>query len=756
MEFKKLHKNIVAGFGVVWLIMTIVVLIALVRMSIITDRIEKITSEHNYKTAIAVEMRDIIYQRQLIMRNSLIYGDMFELEANRAKLGILAQQFVALRDELMKAPLNETEQGIIRDMQASVRTTNPLGRELTELSLLEGVSERSKYLTRKVTEGQLEVISHLNRLVAYQGDQINRAVEDTLATHRTTQVLILALGALAAALNLLVATLVVRHSRRQTRDMEFLSRFPSENPRPVMRVDYTGEMIYANRASQMFLDQWETAVGHMLPLEWSELVGQIAEDEIIIEREVVCGDRIYSLVMTPVPEAKYVNIYGHDITEREQIREEIAHLASHDSLTGLINRREFELALDRAIKDAQNSNSRHAFMYLDLDQFKVVNDTCGHSAGDEMLKQLAAVLRETIREIDKLGRLGGDEFGLLLGNCSLEKAERIAETLRITIENFRFVWKEKAFGVGVSIGVVPVTAASGNLSVVLSAADAACYVAKEMGRNRVHVSYPGDVEVSRHRGQIKWVQHIRDAINRNQFELYCQDIIPLLDNKHDTVHAEILLRLFDENGEPISPGTFIPAAERYDLMANVDRWVVQNSLPLLNPRINALVDNGSWFSINLSGQSIGDEQFLPFVIAEIQANRIPPGAICFEITETAAISHLGKAIEFIRALREMGCRFALDDFGSGLSSFSYLKNLKIDYLKIDGSFVTNMHEDRVSAAMVESITRVAHEMGIGVIAEWVENKETVDMLCRLGVEFAQGYALGRPYPLAHRQLYVAN
>jgi len=607
-----------------------------------------------------------------------------------------------------------------------------------------------------VTEGQLEVIRHLNRLVAYQSGQVNQAVEDTLATHRTTQVLIVALGALAAALNLLVAIIIVRHSRKQTQEMELLARFPSENPRPVMRVGYTGELIYANRASQIFLDQWETAVGHMLPLEWSDLVARIAEDQIVVEREVACDNRVYSLVMTPVPEARYINIYGHDITEREQIRMEIVHLASHDSLTGLINRREFELALDRMIKDARNSGSRHVFMYLDLDQFKIVNDTCGHIAGDELLKQLAAVLRESIRESDQLGRLGGDEFGLLLGHCSLEKAEKIAETLRATVENFRFVWREKTFSIGVSIGVVPLTTESGNLTVALSAADAACYVAKEMGRNRVHVVYPGDIEVSRHRGQIKWVQRIRDAISKNKFELYCQDIVPLHSNKNKTTHGEILLRLFDENGESIAPGTFIPAAERYDLMASVDRWVIQNSFPLLASRLSTSLAAGSWYSINLSGQSVSEDQFLPFVIDQINASKISPESVCFEITETAAISNLGKAIEFIRALRELGCRFALDDFGSGLSSFSYLKNLKIDYLKIDGSFVSSMHEDRVSAAMVESINRVAHEMGIGVIAEWVENSETTDMLRKLGVEFAQGYALGRPYPLGERLLNVAN
>lgn len=752
MKNIKLQNYIGIGFATIWLGISVVILLAVYRTEKISDQLGNIASQHNIKIALAVNMRDILYQRQLLMRNALMFGDAFDREADREKLSELAQQFILTRDKLQKMNLNTEEQWIFERLRDELQEPVVQGRTLVDSMVFEGLNNRTLHMMRDVSAGQQRVIGVLNELVAYETSLIDGAVTETRQAQIRSRNMLILLGGIVAALNFIVAYLVIRHSRRLTEQIELLARFPSENPRPVMRIGFDGELIYANSASQPFLNEWETEVGHLIPLKWQRLVQKIASDQGVLEEETTIDSKIYSLVMTPVIEGEYINVYGHDITEREQIRKEFARLASHDALTGLINRREFELVLESLITDAKTNMGEHSFLYFDLDQFKVVNDTCGHVAGDEMLRQLALVLKENVRESDKLGRLGGDEFGLLLRSCSLDRAEKVAETMRELIQNFRFVWKNQSFNVGASIGVVLISEDTSNLSVALSAADAACYIAKESGRNRVHVSYPGDEQLQVRRGQMEWVQRIRDAIGNDEFELYYQEIYSLKHPQAESEHGELLLRLFDVNGKQVPPETFIKAAERYDLMTSIDRWVVKKALPILSARMRTNASGDGWYSINLSGQSISEKNFTSFVIDQISSSGVPASSLCFEITETAAISNLTSAIDFISNMREKGCKIALDDFGSGLSSFNYLKNLKIDYLKIDGSFVRNMHEDRVSAAMVEAITNVAHEMNIGVIAEWVEKQATIKMLQKLNVEFGQGYAYSEPMPLDQRGL----
>jgi len=749
MQKSNLQKSIFVGFAVIWLIISVVILHSVYRINNVTSRLDKIANEHNIKIALAVKLRDILYQRQLLMRNALMLGDVFDREEMRQKLALLAQQFVRTRMRLEAMPLNADEQLLNQRLRDELQKPNQEGRALIDEMVFLGMTQRTLKLLRTVSIGQTRIINVLNELVGYETNLIDQAVATTRAQQVQSRNILVLFGGLVAVLIFVVAYLVARNSRKQTDQIELLARFPSENPRPVMRFGFNGELIYANTASESILKHWHTEVGSMVPQFWRQIVSQMAIDRDIVEEEVAIGAKIYSMVLTPVAEGNYVNVYAHDVTEREEIRREYARLASHDSLTGLINRRELELNLDKLITDAKTTLGEHSFLYFDLDQFKVVNDTCGHVAGDEMLRQLSAVLKENVRESDKLGRLGGDEFGLLLRSCTLQRAEKVAETLRQLVENFRFVWKNKTFNVGASIGVVQISAHSGNLSSVLSAADTACYVAKEAGRNRIHVSYPGDEQVQVRRGQMEWVQRIREALDKNQFELYFQEIFTLDQKSPGPAHGELLLRLFDEDGTRLPIETIISSAERFDLMSSIDRWVVENGLAALSNYLQADIRRGGWFSINLSGQSVSDSNFTSFVIDQIEKTGIPPASICFEITETAAISNLTRAIEFINIMRAKGCRIALDDFGSGLSSFSYLKNLKIDYLKIDGSFVRDMHEDRVNAAMVEAITNVAREMKIGVIAEWVENQATVKLLQKLKVEYAQGYAFSEPLPI-HR------
>jgi diguanylate cyclase (GGDEF)-like protein len=434
----------------------------------------------------------------------------------------------------------------------------------------------------------------------------------------------------------------------------------------------------------------------------------------------------------------------HDVTVLRNMARQMAYQARHDPLTGLINRGEFELRLAQVLESARSGHTQHALCYLDLDQFKIVNDTCGHVAGDELLKQLTAQLQARVRETDTLARLGGDEFGILLEHCPMEEAAATADALRQVVKRFRFAWQDKLFDIGASIGLVPITAESGSLVDVMSAADSACYVAKDHGRNRIHVYQPEDSALVQRRGEMQWVHRVNRALGEDRFRLLYQRVLSLAPGEADR-YCEILVRMVDEHGEMVPPMAFIPAAERYQLMPALDRWVLNAALAALQTHAPALADI-SVCAVNLSGQSLCDDHFLTSVVGLLDDARIDPGRICFEITETAAIANLSRATRFINVLKGMGCRFALDDFGSGLSSFSHLKHLPVDFLKIDGAFVRDMAGDPVDAAMVEAINRIGHVMGIRTIAESVENDTTLAALRRLGVNFAQGSAIARPEP----------
>jgi diguanylate cyclase (GGDEF)-like protein/PAS domain S-box-containing protein len=436
-----------------------------------------------------------------------------------------------------------------------------------------------------------------------------------------------------------------------------------------------------------------------------------------------------------------------DVTEARRMQKHIAYQATHDSLTGLENRCEFERRLQELLSDPVKSCAPHALCYLDLDQFKVVNDTCGHVAGDELLRQLAAIMRTVVRDSDTLARLGGDEFGILLPNCHNRNACDIAGMLLEAVQDFRFVWDESTFTVGASIGVVPVDGSCEDKQTLLSAADAACYAAKESGRNRVHFYENGDTELARRQGEMQWVSRIHQAIEEDRFELFHQTIAPLQPEHHGRgLHYELLIRMRDETDAVIPPGAFLPAAERYGLMPLVDRWVIQRAFQWLSSHPSHLQDL-EYCAINLSGTSISDERFLDFLVGQFSSLRIPAGKICFEITETAAIANLVKASNFISTLNEIGCSFALDDFGSGMSSFAYLKKLPVDFLKIEGMFVRDIGSDPVDFAMVKSINELGHAMGKRTIAEFVESREIMEKLLEIGVDYVQGYGIARPEPL---------
>lgn len=439
-------------------------------------------------------------------------------------------------------------------------------------------------------------------------------------------------------------------------------------------------------------------------------------------------------------------VQGHDVTEAHELARQIRHQAAHDTLTGLLNRREFERRLQAAIEVGVDEEMAHSLLYLDLDQFKLVNDTCGHAAGDELLRQVAERLQAYTRNVGTLGRIGGDEFALLLENCFVECARRFAETLREAIGDIEFTWGSRRFGGSVSIGVISFGGDGLSRQEVLKNADSACFVAKEQGRNRVHVYHPDDAEMTSRLREMNWVSRLRHALEESRLVLYAQDIVPLDERLRDPGRKEILLRLRETDGSVIPSMAFIPAAERYNLMPAVDRYVVNAAFRHFAGLSREERASHS-YAINLSATTLNDEEFLPFVENELAVHGIEAERICFEITETAVIANLTWTARAIRALREMGFLIALDDFGRGMSSFTHLKHLPVDFIKIDGEFIKEGLVDPVDTAMVQAIVNVAHAMGIQTVAEYVGDRYVRSLLNALGVDYSQGFGIHAPEPL---------
>lgn len=438
----------------------------------------------------------------------------------------------------------------------------------------------------------------------------------------------------------------------------------------------------------------------------------------------------------------------HDVTREQHYVEQLSWQASHDALTGLVNRREFEHRLEALLSRPRQPGREGSLLYVDMDQFKLINDTCGHQAGDEMLREVCRMLQSQLREGDTLARLGGDEFGILLKDCPAGPSARIAEQLRQAGQDLRLPWEGQLLTTGLSIGMVQLIPALTSIQEAMRVADMACYRAKEDGRNRVFIYQPEDIEMTRREGDMDWVRRLRLALEHDRFQLHAQAISTLQPGAAVGLHMEVLLRLHEEDAPPVAPGVFIPVAEHYGMMPSIDRWVVRHTLQALAQHLStpgALPIHTC--AINLSGTSLGDDSLLKFLRSAITESGLNPSLLCFEITETSAISHLPNAVRLMKELQQLGCRFALDDFGAGMSSFTYLKHLPVHYLKIDGAFVKDMLQDPTNRAMVEMIHRIGHVMGKQTIAEFAESDAIVDALRDIGVDFAQGYAVARPVPL---------
>jgi diguanylate cyclase (GGDEF)-like protein/PAS domain S-box-containing protein len=540
----------------------------------------------------------------------------------------------------------------------------------------------------------------------------------------------------------------------------------------VITVDAGGRIDYVNAAAETLLGQRVDQVIGKSFAEVATLVDEIDRRPLgdPVRKALVTGGRVsmgrravlvpagsgaersVEISVTPLrfdgSEIVGLVLVLHDTSELRGLTRQMTYQASHDALTGLVNRREFERRLQEALDSARTGGSAHALCYLDLDRFKVVNDTCGHTAGDKMLREVASLIKDAVRDSDTVGRIGGDEFALLLSGCPLEKARQIADDVVRSVNDYRFVWKDKIFNIGVSIGLVEIGRDAGSIEDILHSADSACYVAKKQGGLHVQVYSAREEASARHSGEIHWLQKLQGALRDNKFELYYQPIVYARAGSVRGPALEVFVRLEGERGEPAAaPAEFIRAAERYRLMPHVDRWVVQAVLAALG-RGGLKLPPGRSIAINIAGQTLGDAAFLEFVVDCFDHTGASPGDICFEVTESSVVANLDHAHRFIAVLHGMGCEFALDDFGSGLSSFSTLKTLPMDYLKIDGSFINNLGNDSVNQAMVAAMIELSRSLKFKIVAEQVEDQLSLDTVTGMGIDFVQGFVVGRPQPLS--------
>lgn len=764
-------RALIVGFAVVCLLLMMLGAAALWQMRTGSQRLERVVGEANVKIAHVYAMQSTSRERALVVHAMRLTRDPFERDRLMLHFRDLAAEFVRHREALRAMSLTEPEAAALATALDRIRESTRLMEAVVDLLADDRDAEAESLLVETAIPAQERVYGHFQALLALQEQATAAALDEARQASRLAFLGLAVLGLVAAGLAVAVSVRVVRRTLaaeralQQERDRAEITLHSIGDA--VITTDRDGRVLHLNPMAER-LTGW--------PL--GEARGRAVDDIYRVVDEtsrdrpshtvaaILRGDSLapgpaapllvsrngqeYAIEQTVSPIRSEDGVLGavvvfRDVTTERTLAQELAWQASHDPLTGLVNRHEFERRLSILADGARERGERHVLLYLDLDQFKLVNDTCGHVAGDELLRQLAVVLSNRLGAGYTLARLGGDEFGVLLPGASTVQGEAVAEALRQEIAEFRFVWGDKTFTVGASAGLVELGPGCGDLAALISAADTACYMAKERGRNRVFVHQPTDAEVRRRHGEVEWVNQMTRAFEENRLRLYYQEIHPLPLGQACR-RREILLRMVDEAGRLVPPMAFIPAAERYNLMPTLDRWVVRGVFGWLKEHRDRLCPEAV-FSINLSGQSLGDEDFADFVLDQLSVAGIEPRHICFEITETAAIANLSRALRLIHALRAVGVSFALDDFGSGMSSFAYLKNLSLDTIKIDGAFVRDMLTDPVDYAMVEAITHIGHVMGLTTIAEYVENDEIVRRLTALGVDYAQGYGVHRPQPL---------
>jgi diguanylate cyclase (GGDEF)-like protein/PAS domain S-box-containing protein len=762
------RRIIAVGFGLILGLSALILLVGYFRLQDSRVHLMSVVEQHNVKVDLLFSMRNLVRERSLSMYAIYFKRDPFERHDEYLRFTGMVDEFVAHRERLHGMGLDATEQKLLDEAFALIRRSQPLQVGLVNRILMGQSHGIEETILTEDLPLERQILEKFDRLVEYERSQAMHVEGEAMRSSNQTIRIMQLLVPLTLLLVLLIAGYVLRQSRRTEnalhQEKERAEVTLHSIADAVITTDAIGHVIYLNPVAEQ-LTGWSTEEARGLPLARIYRIlhettrkpvnhpafhGDLDGPSVGLERHFLLigahGEEFSvedSVAPIRDPEGQTTGqvLIFRDVSRSRELARQLSWQANHDALTGLPNRRAFESALDRLLESARQDDKQHGLLYIDLDQFKLVNDTSGHAAGDELLRQLATVLQAEIRHSDMLARLGGDEFGVLLEGCSPEQSRRIADQIREAIERFRYVHGDKVFTVLGSIGLVNILADSPDLPSLLSAADRACYMAKEQGRNRVWVHQPDDVELSRRHGEMQQASRLTRALEENRFLLYGQAMRLLRLDVERPALREVLVRMRDENGRLQEPQTFIPAAERYGMMPAIDRWVVNQACTVLAQRTDSLDEI---LSINISSQSLSDDLFLEFVVEQFRRRKLDPQRCCFEITETAAITNWNRALKFVTTLKAMGCLFALDDFGSGMSSFAYLQNLPVDLVKIDGRFVRQMVHNPKDRAMVEAIHHVAHAMGIATIAECVEDAQSLEALRQLGTDYAQGFAIEYP------------
>ncbi|HEB59923.1 MAG TPA: EAL domain-containing protein [Gammaproteobacteria bacterium] len=763
------HLIISLGFSAVILTLLAIIILGAVRFISIEQAQHSGLQERNHKVELISSMREIVRKRTLSMVAISIYQDDFARDEEFMAFIGQAGHFVGLRDDFLAMDLSQRERALFDRVLGIIRITQPLQEHIVEQLMEDNREGIDEYMAMDLPL-EKELLTVFEKLIAEQRLQTELAAQRAEQQYQSAYQQITLLGILAFLFSLAILFHVLKRTRRIEQQLfeekELAEVTLQAIGDAVIATDRYGNTSYLNPEAER-LTGWRLAEARGRPVSeiyqtFDERTMEPVPHPLYIENVDALSASLHRFAIlrekdgtTHVVQDNVSPIRdrdGHmvgkvltfrDMTAAREIETQLLIQANQDPLTGLLNRRAFEVALGEYVYEARTESSEHVLMYLDLDQFKVVNDTCGHEAGDELLKQVALSIRSRLRQDDVVARLGGDEFGVLLTGCQLDNAVQVAELLRQAIDELRFSWHHSIFRIGVSIGVVAVTAESSDTATLLSIADSACYMAKDKGRNQVWVNQPGDSEMSQRMSELAWVSQIHEALDNDDFEVHAQTVLPVINGTDLLPYHELLIRMYGPSGDLIPPGSFIPAAERYGAMIRVDAWMLEQLIALVeSPEVRDA--EPAIYAINISGKSVSDPKFREQALARIAQSRRGAHRLCLEITETAAILNLQEVACFIRELHALNCACALDDYGSGLSSFHTLKHLPVDYVKIDGSLIRDICSDGIDLAMVETINRIAHELGMTTIAEFVETTDIMHKIAQLGVDYAQGYLIHRP------------
>jgi len=774
----RFRQALLAGFGALLVLLVIATVAGLLRIETINRHTQEIIHDQRIRTGLISNMMRVVRERSQIIYTLIGTEDPLERDEAYRRYQALTRDFSDGLQQLRKLELPPAEQSALGLVLASADRIRLVHDEIAALLMKGRVSEATLLLSAQGIAAQDEFQESLYPLLEAGRTAIVNGVAQTGMSTRYAFSLIIGVGVLVLLAGGLVAVVILRQAMRTESALQFETELAQVTLHSigdgVITTDADGRVEYLNPVAEQYTG-WSTTEARGKPLSeiyrvvdersgnpaepLAETAGNASADgggtgsvRLLDRNGRECPVR-YSQAPIRGRDGRILGmiVVFHDISQLRAMAQQLTWQASHDALTALVNRREFERRLGELIETAKAKEREHALMFMDLDNFKAVNDTCGHSAGDELLRQLTAVMMTRMRGSDTLARLGGDEFGALLESCPLDQALRIANAMRETVREFRFVWENKTFSVGVSIGLVPLNADSGDLNRVLVLADACCYDAKNKGRDRVQVHRQEDSDFSDKHGELQIVSQINRAFELSQFRLYRQRILPLGPEAEPGDHYEVLVRMLDSSGNLVPPTAFMPAAERYNLLTSIERWVISSLVEFLHRRCTrgaVLPGNGlGSYSVNISGASINDKSFPDFLRNLLTRYQLPRGLLCFEITETTAISNLTRASDLMREMKGMGCRFSLDDFGTGMSSFAYLKYLPVDYLKIAGMFIKDMAGDPMDYAIVDAINRISHILGMQTVAESVEDAEALEKITTLGIDFAQGYFIAEPEAL---------